>query len=496
MIPTDTLVQIRNLVADDRLVLFVGAGISYSATHSTDPQKRIPLWSELGTRLASDMSMDIAEWKDVLELFDASGHQHGRDQLEGTIAHHLDDSEFVPSDIHRAIMDCGISTIYTTNYDSLLSRAGNVSLIASEKDYDKQQTSEDRFLYQIHGTLNDMHTLTREDYRSWRDRRPRAVLKLTQHLAEKSFLFIGYSLNDPHLTDGIIPEVKAILKDRQHPHFAWMWNLADNPRKLLSKRDGIEAFRIDNDQEWIDALRAISVKRTFRPRPAPSGPVALSVTERTEDKAPINPYKLYHFRTLRKHSIAETAKACDISIGTYRSLERITNLRAPPSTKNFKSVSVGKILALESFLRCNGELGLNGRDDLQGSYVEYYLRNRSKKSDLDESEQDFLSFETKVVVFDFDGTLTRPISNETTWEALWTALGYDTKDCINYHAMYSNNRITHRQWCEITRDKFRARSLKREMVAELARKIVLIDGIAVSAVPITLWWRSSTAAAR
>ncbi len=36
----------------------------------------------------------------------------------------------------------------------------------------------ERMIYQIHGTLDDVHTLTKGDYRTWADRCRRAELKL------------------------------------------------------------------------------------------------------------------------------------------------------------------------------------------------------------------------------------------------------------------------------------------------------------------------------
>lgn len=477
MIPEENLRRLKELVAKDKLVLFVGAGISYNSTHATKPSWRIPMWSALAKKVAKDAGIEPNEYNDVLDLFDGVQLQFGRTFLEESVARHLDDKDFSPSDVHRAIMESGISTIYTTNYDSLITRSGHAHRIVSEKDYDRMQADGDRYVYQIHGTLQDLHTLTRNDYRTWESRRPRAVLKLMQHFAEKTFLFVGYSLRDPHLTDGILPHVKKMLDDRQHPHYAWMWELKDGPRKLLQQRDGIEACSVDSDREWISAFKQIATERSFRESTHERSSVHIPSLDGKRTATKVNPYKLYYFRHSQKKTIHELSRVAGIPTATYKSWERVANLRSPPSIKNFKSVPEAIVERLELFLHCSGQLTVNGADDLRGLYIEYYIRNRTTRSKAEETEQDFLSFETKAVVFDFDGTLTVSDTNETTWESLWIRLGYDIGECAKYHAMYTSGRITHRRWCEITRDRFRDRDLTRDIVEELSGQIRLIEGV-------------------
>lgn len=85
---------------------------------------------------------------------------------------------------------------------------------------------------------------------------------------------------------------------------------------------------------------------------------------------------------------------------------------------------------------------------------------------------------TRVVVFDFDGTLTQSGKiAKTTWESLWISLGYDIKECQNLHRRFDRKEITHEEWCYLTEKQFKARNLHREVVKEIARKIHLIKGV-------------------
>lgn len=86
--------------------------------------------------------------------------------------------------------------------------------------------------------------------------------------------------------------------------------------------------------------------------------------------------------------------------------------------------------------------------------------------------------QTRVVVFDFDGTLTRTGKiAKTTWEGLWISLGYDVKECQQLHRRFDLKEITHEEWCSLTEEKFKERNLHRDAVKEISKKIQLIKGV-------------------
>jgi HAD superfamily phosphoserine phosphatase-like hydrolase len=83
---------------------------------------------------------------------------------------------------------------------------------------------------------------------------------------------------------------------------------------------------------------------------------------------------------------------------------------------------------------------------------------------------------TQAVVFDFDGTLTMGNTIRTTWESIWTALGYDVQECRDLHARFNKNEFSHAKWCKLTEDKFIKRKLDITTVLEIAKEIQLITG--------------------
>ena len=83
----------------------------------------------------------------------------------------------------------------------------------------------------------------------------------------------------------------------------------------------------------------------------------------------------------------------------------------------------------------------------------------------------------KAVVFDFDGTLT--IKKGNLWKKIWSELGYDIGEDSYYVSLYKSflkGDITHKQWCELTLDAFKARGLNQSKFYQIADTMKLGAG--------------------
>ena len=85
--------------------------------------------------------------------------------------------------------------------------------------------------------------------------------------------------------------------------------------------------------------------------------------------------------------------------------------------------------------------------------------------------------QTKAVVFDFDGTLTYGKTNCTTWESIWTFLGYSVEQCRDLQLRFVHGEFSHDTWCHLTEEKFVAKHLHKADVENIAKKIKLIPGV-------------------
>lgn len=132
-------------------------------------------------------------------------------------------------------------------------------------------------------------------------------------------------------------------------------------------------------------------------------------------------------------------------------------------------------------------------------YLGEVYRIQRKSKDVDEFIQDILQYcilnaksnvvsdanqtlycstgQTKVVVFDFDGTLTYGKTNRTTWESIWTSLGYCITDCQDLQLKFIHGEISHDEWCQLTEKKFVARHLHKAEVEKIAKRIKLLPGV-------------------
>jgi HAD superfamily phosphoserine phosphatase-like hydrolase len=84
----------------------------------------------------------------------------------------------------------------------------------------------------------------------------------------------------------------------------------------------------------------------------------------------------------------------------------------------------------------------------------------------------------KAVFFDLDGTIVRGRPGyedfRYSWQLVWKILGYD--DAIRrqyYFQYYREKSISYQEWCDISRDLFRDRGLRRDHFKQIARKVRL-----------------------
>jgi phosphoserine phosphatase len=83
-------------------------------------------------------------------------------------------------------------------------------------------------------------------------------------------------------------------------------------------------------------------------------------------------------------------------------------------------------------------------------------------------------FRVKAVVFDFDGTLTLPVNDETTWEKIWKFLGYNANECAYFYRLFFEGKLSHEKWCKLTCRKFKARGLTQNQLLQIGRTTTLV----------------------
>jgi hypothetical protein len=251
-----TAKSLASELAEDRLVLFAGAGLSRLARHKTDRTRRLPLWGELIEQIRQEYGTEEMP-KNPLDLLDDVVFNKSRGDLESWVRKHADDREYELSAAHQAIARMPWHAVITTNYDRLLRSALKSEPISEDKHYDRVGKKPEPHLFHVHGTLSDPHTLTRTDYHNWREKHPRAWGHMEQLVQSRTLLFIGYGYNDLDLADGLMPRVRQMMGGRDRRHYALMWQATEADTRRLDKRDKIEVISINKEAEISAALKQI-----------------------------------------------------------------------------------------------------------------------------------------------------------------------------------------------------------------------------------------------
>lgn len=198
----------------------------------------------------------------------------------------------------------------------------------------------------------------------------------------------------------------------------------------------------------------------------------------------INPYKLYYYRQTRKKSFTQLARETALDRRMLRRLENTHHSRANLDASKFPSIDGDAIQRIERSLECPGRLAGGQRDDFLSQYLLFFetyknIARRRGGKEPPSLGQSVLRFKTRAVVFDFGGTLTLPRGKYTTWETIWTKLGYEVNRCSELHRHYQTGKLSHQQWCDETCKAFRERGLTSELLEKYTKgKTRAVPGLA------------------
>lgn len=212
---------IKNFVDEmkaENAAVFAGAGLSIPAG--------LVNWKGMIAPLAKELNLDINREHDLIAI--AQYHYNSHGQNKGYINQHLINTisnigEITPN--HQILAKLPIKTYWTTNYDKLLEDAfKKIHKIADVKHTVKQLANtvpnRDVVLYKMHGDVDmpDDAVVTKDDYERYHLTMTPFINALTGDLISKTFLFIGFSFQDPNL-DYILSRVRLALMGSQRRHY-------------------------------------------------------------------------------------------------------------------------------------------------------------------------------------------------------------------------------------------------------------------------------------
>lgn len=102
--------------------LFVGSGFSLNADKVTSDVPDIPLWAGLAQKFKEKLG--DSDQNDPLALAESVEIAYGRSELDHLLLDSIKDADYRPSPLYEKLLRLPWSDVFTTNYDTLLERAG------------------------------------------------------------------------------------------------------------------------------------------------------------------------------------------------------------------------------------------------------------------------------------------------------------------------------------------------------------------------------------
>jgi len=267
----DTYVQALH---DQNAAIFAGAGLSIPAG--------LVNWKELLKDIASDIGLDVNKEEDLITVAQFHVNERGgRHRINQALIDEFS-SRAKSTDNHRLLATLPIRTYWTTNYDVLLED----SLRAAGKTPDVKITvnnlattvaRRDALVYKMHGDISqpDKAVVTKDDYESYESTRHLFSTALQGDLVSKTFLFIGFSFNDPNLSY-ILSRIRLLLGENRREHYCllrkvqrrdfkkptdFQYALAKQELQVKDlKRYGIMGLLVDDYAHYTDVIRRIAYR--------------------------------------------------------------------------------------------------------------------------------------------------------------------------------------------------------------------------------------------
>jgi hypothetical protein len=263
---------------DDNAAIFAGAGLSVSSGYVN--------WKDLLRDIADDLGLDIDRENDLVAV--AQYHvneKQNRSQINQKIIEYFT-AKASKTDVHAIIARLPIKTFWTTNYDTLIES----SLKENHKKVDTKidarslaynLSKRDAIVYKMHGDISmpGDAVITKDDYEIYNEKRQLFTTALQGDLVTKTFLFIGFSFEDPNL-NYILSRIRILIGENKRTHYAFLkkvnrlsfssdaeYEYAEIKQKFMIddlKRYAIEAVMLDNYDEIPKTLGRIERKLNIR----------------------------------------------------------------------------------------------------------------------------------------------------------------------------------------------------------------------------------------
>lgn len=229
-------------IQDGTAAVFAGAGIGIESGYVN--------WKDLLRDFAEAINLDVERENDLIEVAQFYKNEKGnRHDINNKIL-----NEFLSKANNTKTVDTlaslPISCYWTTNYDHLLEDAlkrygQNTDVKITPESLSVSLRSDAVTVYKMHGDCIDPSNcvLTKDDYETYNKYRNLFSIALQGQLVTKTFLFIGFSFDDPNLKY-ILSRIRILIGENVRNHYCFFEKIT---RKDKQKKKDFEYLK--NKQE-------------------------------------------------------------------------------------------------------------------------------------------------------------------------------------------------------------------------------------------------------
>lgn len=258
-------------IRDGNAAVFAGAGLSRPSG--------FVVWKELLRPLAEDIGLNIDEEHDLTAVAQYVRNRSGNRAAINSIILDAYGKDVARNENVSILTRLPIDTYWTTNYDHLIEEGlrdanRNVDVKIDYKQLSNTKRDRDAVLYKMHGDVEHAAdaVLTKDDYARYERNYPFFRSVLQGDLISKTFIFIGFSFEDPNL-DSILGQIRLLLDENIRNHYCFMKRVERSDiideesfgyqkarqdlREEDLKRYGIQTIFVDDYSEITEILREL-----------------------------------------------------------------------------------------------------------------------------------------------------------------------------------------------------------------------------------------------
>ena len=256
-------------IRNGNAALFAGAGLSRPSG--------FVVWKDLLRPLAEEIHLNIDEEHDFPAVAQYVKNESGnRAAINESILDAYEKNVEINENI-SILTRIPIYTYWTTNYDQLIEKGlrtanRNPDVKIDSKQLTSSKKDRDAVVYKMHGDVEHPAdaVLTKDDYAQYEKNYPFFRDVLQGDLISKTFLFIGFSFEDPNL-DYILDQLRLHLDENMRTHYCFMKRVnredtvseedlgykkaKQDLRERDLKRYGIQTVFVDEYSEITEVLR-------------------------------------------------------------------------------------------------------------------------------------------------------------------------------------------------------------------------------------------------